>query len=115
MPLCCSEMKGKDPSRSVVIFRPSRLEFYLKLGFYFQLRRERHRMLGCDISRIVEYDRAEGKIQIHVFPLPIGLRVERFLFQAVSTEIWKFYSSVGNTEPRLVRGTECVEKRRATT
>jgi hypothetical protein len=72
-------------------------------------------MLGCDISRIVDYVRAEEKIQIRVFPLPIGLRVDRFLFQAVSTEIWKFYSPVGNTEPRLVTGTECVEKKGATT
>jgi hypothetical protein len=54
-------------------------------------------------------------IKIRVFPLPFGLRVDRFLFQGFSTEIWKFYSSVGNSEPRLVRGNECIEKKSATT
>jgi hypothetical protein len=55
------------------------------------------------------------KIKIRVFPLPIGLRVDRFLFQGVSTDIWKFYSSAGNSEQRLGRGTECIEKKSANT
>lgn len=67
-------------------------------------------MLGCIISRIVDYDRAEEIDPNPLFPLPIWLWVKRIFFQVVCTDIWKFYSSVCNTEQRVVRGTEWIEK-----